>query len=274
MRIHLVSYATPKFRHRQLLLAASGKANDIIQSVTSWTSSKLAKSQFPELAPDISLNERGSGFWAWKPFIILQALQKIPAGDIVLYSDVGRKFPYIILDRPVDGFIKWLNEHNQDMVPGVMIPWNGPMSMWTKRDALIATSMDRQEIHQATPIQASFSFWRNTPQTRQFVKEWLSLCIQRKLVSDDPSADGLIELSDFKEHRHDQSLLNLCCIKHGIKGVDLGPDCPNFNERDPGMIASHMFNSDTKRSILGLVILMISSLIQWTERLVRKCVNL
>jgi hypothetical protein len=269
MKIHLVSYATPKYRHRQILLAASAKANGIAASATSWTLPKLRQSDFPQLAPDISLSERGSGFWAWKPFIIDQALQSVPDGDIVFYCDVGRKYPYILLERPLDAYARWMDEQNQDIMPGVLIPWNGPMSCWTKRDAFVATGMDRPEIHSASPIQASFSFWRAGTGTRAFVKEWLSLCIRRPLVSDDPGTTGP-EPAEFRGHRHDQSLLTLCCLKHGIQGIDIGKNESAFNERDPGQVASHIFGTSRRRSLSGKLIGLVASPLQGTEQLLRK----
>ena len=269
MLIHLVTYATRKFRHRQLLLSASAKANKVVSTTKLWTSSSLKCSSFTSLCPDISLSERGSGFWSWKPFIILQILERVPDGDVVVYSDVGRKYPYILLENTIDDFVKWMNSKNQDVMPGVRIPWNGPMSMWTKRDALIAMSMDRSEIHEATPIQASFSIWRNTPETREFVKEWQSLCLKRDLVSDDVSAINTLEHPNFIAHRHDQSLLTLCCIKHGIQGIEIGRGEPKYNERDLGILTAKLFNTQSQRTIIGSLIYVSARGIQCVEKGIR-----
>jgi hypothetical protein len=269
MPFHLVTYATTKYRHRQILLTASAKANGIVATASSWTRAKLAASEFPKLATDISLSERGSGFWAWKPFLIHKALEAVPDGDVVFYCDVGRKYPYILLEHPLDAYLDWMDRQQQDIMPGILIPWNGPMAKWTKHDAFAATAMDREEIHSTSPIQASFSFWRAGAGSRAFVTEWLSLCIQRKLVSDDPSQSGP-ELPAFRGHRHDQSLLSLCCLKHGIHGIDLGPDEPAFNERDPGLVSAHLFGTTRRRTLTGSLFRLVASPLQATEQLLRK----
>jgi hypothetical protein len=273
MPIHLVSYATPKYRHRQILLAASAKANGIVASARSWTPASLKKSQFTQLAPDIKLSERGAGFWAWKPFIILQALLSVPEGDTVFYCDVGRKYPYILLQHQLEPYISWMDDHTQDIIPGVLIPWNGPMSRWTKSDAFVGTGMDRPECHNATPIQASFSFWRASPPTRQFLNDWLSWCVQRHLVSDDPNVTGRPNASEFLGHRHDQSLLTLCCIKHNIQGIHLGNIEPSFNERDPGMVAKSLFSSLTCRSFMGKFIHHSAKSLGFIELIIRERVK-
>lgn len=273
MRVHLVSFATTKYRHRQILLAASAKANGIVATTTSWTLAKLKASEFPILAPDISPSERGSGFWAWKPFIIQKSLDSVPEGDIVFYCDVGRKYPYILLEHPLDSYMKWMDEQRQDIMPGVVIPWNGPMAMWTKRDAFIGTAMDTSDIRSAYPVQASFSFWRANSQTRTFVAEWLSWCVQRRLVSDDPSEGAEPERPEFRSHRHDQSLLTLCAIKHGVRGIDLGMEMPSFNERDPGQLSNKLFGTRSKPALTGRLIRLLATPFQAVEKMLRERIS-
>ena len=274
MRFHLVSYATAKYRHRQWFLAATAKVNGIVASATSWTPARLAASGFPTLAPDISLSERGSGFWAWKPFIILEALESLPEGETVLYCDAGRKYPYILLDTLLDPFLSWLHQHSQDIMPGIAIPWNGPMSVWTKHDAFVGTGVDGESCRRATPIQASFSLWKNHEATREFVREWLSWCVQRQLVSDDPSIGVKAEAPNFKAHRHDQSLLNLCCHKHGIRGISIGSSPPPYNERDPSHILKHVFGVGPRTTARGKAIALAARPIQAAEQALRERITL
>lgn len=222
------------------------------------------------MAPDISLAERGSGFWAWKPFIILKALESIAEGETVLYCDAGRKYPYILIDTPLDPFLSWMEEQKQSIMPGVCIPWNGPMSVWTKHDAFAGSGVDGESIRRAAPIQASFSLWRNKETTREFVREWLSCCVQRQLISDDPSVCVQTEAPDFKAHRHDQSLLNLCCHKHGIKGIEIGTREPTWNERDPSHVLQHVFGADSRTTTLGKAIALVARPIQAVEQTLRE----
>lgn len=270
MPFHLVTYATAKYRHRQIFLTASARANSIVATETSWGPLKLNAAGFTKLAPDISLSERGSGFWAWKPFVILKALEAAAVGEVILYCDAGRKYPYILLDTPLDPFVSWMDENWQDIMPGISIPWNGPMSVWTKHDAFEATGVDGESIRRAAPIQASFSLWRNTADTKEFVREWLSWCVQRQLVSDDPSASAKSEAPDFKAHRHDQSLLNLCCHKHGIKGIDIGDSQPPYNERHPSHIMKQVFGAEAHTTARGKAIALAAKPIQTVEQTLRE----
>ena len=255
MKIHLVTYATPRFRLRQLILGWSARVNRVVDTVTHWNPQKLLKSGFEERCKDIKLSERGSGFWAWKPFIIADKLREVPDGDLVFYCDVGRRFPYKTLDRGLQPFVEWMDEQRQDFLPGLAITWRGSMSVWTKRDAFVLTDMDQPEIHRLAPIQASFSLWRACHPSRDFLDDWLAWCSLRELISDDPSVCGLPELPDYFEHRHDQALLTLCCHRRGCLGLDLGNRSVSFDTRNPSEVLAHIFAASPCPPTLGIRLL-------------------
>lgn len=237
MRIHLVTYATPRFRLRQVILGWSARLNGVVNTVTHWTPENLLTAGFEDKCKDIKLSERGSGFWAWKPFIIETKLREVPEGDIVFYCDVGRLYPFKLLDQPITPYLEWMEQRDQDIMPGIEIPWDGPNSSWIKRKALVSMNQDLPEVHSATPIQASFSLWRAGTRSRKFATSWLDACSQRALVSDDPSGAGLTELPDFRGHRHDQALLSLCCISDGIQGINIGDTKPSIDTRHPSCVS-------------------------------------
>ncbi len=264
-KIHLVTYATPRFKHRQWILGLSARLNRITDTVTSWDPRILMKAGFQQCCPDIQTTERGSGFWAWKPFIILSKLQQVQDGDYVFYCDVGRRFPYKVLDRKLTPFIAWIQAGHQSSLPGLSISWRGPMSVWTKRDAFVHTGMDDNASHEMAPIQASFSLWRACPQSQNFLRSWLTWCIRRELISDDISGCGLPELPDFFEHRHDQALLTLRCKQSGYKGLEMPAQAVTYDTRNPSEVLHHVYSEprvspSIKSSLLMCAILLLSGI--------------
>jgi hypothetical protein len=229
----LVTFGTRAFRFRQILFGASAAVNKIVDRSKHWSPKQLAEAGFPGPESQVRLSERGAGYWSWKPFVILQALEQAAEGDLVFYSDVGRAHVRLMRTR-LDPFLRWMDEQGQDCLPGAEIPWYGPMSVWTKRDAFVYLGMDEDRYKAAIPIQASFSLWRKTPAVMAFVREWKEACGDRRLVSDDPSTCGLPESADFREHRHDQSVLSLLCFKHGLTPLrHAGGKKPPFADRAP-----------------------------------------
>ena len=267
-RVHLVTFATPRFYHRQLLLGISARVNGIVDTVTEWSPGRLNDAGFQKKVPDIRFSERGVGYWSWKPFIIQQKLHEVPEGGVVLYCDVGRFFPYRLLDQSLDPFLRWMDENHQDIMPGVLIPWHGPMSAWTKRDALVEMGMDRPEIHRMIPIEASFSIWRKSEQSLNLVTSWQVLCAKRQMISDDPNQCGLPNLPDFREHRHDQAILTLCCHQSGIRGLDLGDQKPDYDYRTPSEVLKIKWPDEIYRaqSIAGMALRYASQVMSLIEK--------
>jgi len=273
MNTHLITFATPRFRPRQLLLGWSALANGVVNTVTHWTPKKLKAGGFEIKCPKVKLNERGSGFYSWKPFIIQRRLQETPEADIVFYCDVGRLFPYKLLNDSVSVFLDWMQDNQQSVMPGVQIPWHGPMSMWTKRDAFVSMSMDKPLFHSATPIQASFSIWINNPESRDIVSEWMILSGDRQIISDDPSQKGLPELRDFHEHRHDQSLLSLICLKRRLQGVYLGVEEPMIDPKYPSEVSEFLSGKRSEATFNGKLISGLAGVIERAEWFARRWIK-
>jgi len=258
--IKLVSYASPEYYLRQILLNQTALMSSAVQKTASWNPGKLKKNDFKKNCPSISLNERGGGWWAWKPFIILKELDKLQDGDLLLYCDTGRVYPFKIFDRPLTPLLQWLETTGQSFLPGIEIPWSGPMSQWTKRDAFILTGCDEKKFYQAPSIQASFSLWKACPQSQDFVQQWLAWCSDRRLVSDDQNTCGHVNLPDFIEHRHDQSLLSLLCLKMGLSGLAIGSKKPSFEEKNPAFVAAYLGEQQTSSVRLQTVKLLSTTL--------------
>lgn len=252
--LRIVSYATSRFRLRQQVLHQTALLSGAVEEASSWNRKKLERYDFEEACPALRLDERGGGWWAWKPFIILKELEAMTDGQWLLYCDVGRLYPFKVVDRPLGRLIAWAEDRQTHFVPGVRIPWNGPMSRWTKRDAFVLTDSDAEKFHTADPIQASFSLWKACPESRAFVAKWLMWSADRRLITDDVNTCHFPNLPDFQEHRHDQSLLSLLCLREGRPGLDLGTERPLFDEKNPAAVAAFLGEPPSRRLMLRIVL--------------------
>jgi hypothetical protein len=162
-----------------------------------------------------------------------------------------------------------MKAHEQSVMPGIQIPWNGPMSIWTKRDAFVSMSMDTPSVHATAPIQASFSIWVNNPVSRDIANEWMALSADRQMISDDPSKLGFPDLPDFYEHRHDQSLLSLVCLKRCIEGMDVGCDMPPIDTKNPSNVTELLGGKTGDSTAQGRLVAGLASVVErleWTAR--------
>ena len=231
MAIHFVSFATPSFRPRQWMLERSAKWLGMADVIHSWNPARLAADGFTTRNADLFPGSKGYGWYAWKPYIILQALRAADEGDLIIYQDVGRREPILVRHR-LSFWQDYLKEHQQDCVPGVLIPWWGPNRLWTKQQTLTELGMDEPRFRDCPQVQASWSVWRKCPQSIEFITEWTELCSRRKLVSGDLEWGIENEDNGFIEHRWDQSLLTLLTWKNGLKPISsLQQASPEINEK-------------------------------------------
>ena len=218
MNICLVTFATTwKFRLNQFFLNQSGLAFAGFTKVSPWDADRLRMEEFYRLHRNILDHSRGSGYWLWKPYIILKELKRLGDGDYVVYTDCGRRKAQLF-SRRIDSLLEWCSS-NRGVLPGVYIPQWGASRIWTKRDCFVLMGCDEENYWDSCQIQGSFSVWQKNRFSISFLEKWLSYCTDERILTDIPNTCGLPDFPDFKEHRHDQSVLTICAIADGLQGL-------------------------------------------------------
>jgi hypothetical protein len=234
MNVCLVTFATTaRFRRNQLLLNESALAVAGFTEVSPWDSERFQREEFYQLHRNILDQKRGGGYWLWKPYIILQELKRLNDGDYVVYSDCGRR-PQSF-SRRIDTLLEWCSD-NGGVLPGVYVPHWGANRRWTKRDCFVLMGCDHEEYWNPCQVQAAFSVWQKNELSLSFVEKWLHYCTDERILTDIPNTCGLPHFADFVDHRHDQSVLTLCTLTEGLRGLGdpLGhrPFCDNDKRID------------------------------------------
>jgi hypothetical protein len=224
----LVSFATnPKWYRAQQLLNDSAKQGGF-DGVISYTD-KGRDWDFVKKYKDVA-STRGYGYWQWKPIIILDALSKLDDGDIVGYVDSGN----LIVNR-LDYIFNICNE--QEIVLFDNRDGNFQMTThknkeWTKRDCFVLMNCDSEEYYNASQVDGAYQFYKKTPKTIKFLEEYISFCSNDNIISDLPNTTK-DNLPEFKDHRHDQSILSLMAIKHSIPLLPEPSEWGNYLEDRP-----------------------------------------
>lgn len=183
-----------------------------VDSVHEWDREMIQQTEFYQLNKEILDAPRGSGFWAWKSFIIYKALLDMNESDVLCYADAGIEFindvQHIIDVMDEDVFLFGNNWNHVD---------------WCKGDTFFAINggfhcsvhdlMESYAVHKQ--VQASVIFIRPTQKAKEFIKEWLCYCMMPGLIDDRPSKEP--NYPTFSDHRHDQAILTCLQIKHGYK---------------------------------------------------------
>jgi len=155
-------------------------------------------------------SKRGAGYWLWKPYLILKAMNKINEGDIIFYLDLGDHLHsdiYNMIDKTV------MDNSGFFLVNGNFINKD-----WTKYDCFNLMNCYEEKYTESTQLEAGCCAFRKDNNVISFLKEWLFFCCNYDIISDDQSVR--IDRS-FNEHRYDQSILTNLKIKHEIKTVHI-----------------------------------------------------
>ena len=145
---------------------------------------------------------RGAGFWLWKPYFILKALEASEPGDVIVYTDAGVEFV-----NNVEQLIKAKGDEP------VMIFGNGwRHGDWCKADVVKAMSAELYVNHDQA--QASCLIFDVCLYSKAFVSEWLEWCCKPGMIDDSPSKEP--NEPTFREHRHDQAILTNLAIRENL----------------------------------------------------------
>jgi hypothetical protein len=152
---------------------------------------------------------RGFGYWIWKPMILKHLLSILPDDSVVFYADAGCE-----ISKTGN---KKLRLYIRRTLTGDAIFFKLPYaeSMWSKRDLLDHPKLRIERPNSLPHYQATYFLLKNNDKMRQMISDWYEIASQEnyRFLNDEPSS--AVEYEDFKEHRHDQSILS--CLIHAYK---------------------------------------------------------
>jgi hypothetical protein len=161
---------------------------------------------------------RGAGYWLWKPWLILQYVQRARDGDVIMYTDASTR-----LIATITPLVSLVEEF--EIVP-FRLQDKHVEEKYTKRDAYVLLDMEpivRSQTH------ASYILLKKTPRTIAFVSEWLHYASDHRAITDEPSVFGNESLV-FEDHRHDQAIYSLLVRKYNLTRF---PCISQHNRFDP-----------------------------------------
>lgn len=153
---------------------------------------------------------RGFGWFAWKGFIIMDALERFCAyDDVVLFVDADTR-PIadltVLFETAYREHAMFFNAYGCDNLT------------YCKRDCFIVMGQDHAPYtdHRTAGV-ARFMLFRKGPwKPRQFLMEWLTYCVNPLATTFDRSVLAA-EYPDLSQHRTEQAIMTLLTYKYGYK---------------------------------------------------------
>uniref|UniRef100_A0A6C0B7V2 Nucleotide-diphospho-sugar transferase domain-containing protein n=1 Tax=viral metagenome TaxID=1070528 RepID=A0A6C0B7V2_9ZZZZ len=182
----------------------------LFTTITAYTGAYLKKDKtfWKQHGEFITKHKRGFGYWLWKPYLILKTMNQLKDGEIILYLDCGCELDlsekkYLIDSIEIVKKDKIIGSDTQCME-----------KVWNKRDLIEFLDMDKDEHTSSSQRQAGALMIFVCDETRKLVNEWYQLSCDYHNIDDSPSI--LPNCTEFKEHRHDQSIFSLLTKKYNV----------------------------------------------------------
>lgn len=167
----------------------------------------------PEELPDsirkhpLMQYRRGGGYWFWKPYVILTALQEMNDGDILVYADAGCSI------RPSEEWNTFFNILKKKSVLAFKLGFRN--KFYTKRSALNYITREEKYWSEYQQIAGGILLIRKTAESMQCISTWLQLMdTHPELVTDVSEDERKDEAPYFIEHRHDQCILSTSLFRY------------------------------------------------------------
>jgi hypothetical protein len=198
-------------------ICEQAKKTDLFDEIKGFTDNDLRNdiSFWDKHGNFISKNPRGFGYWVWKSYLILQTLDKMSVGDILLYCDCGNEINY----HAKEEFNKLLESSSEKQL--IATDSGHSTRNWTKRDLLVLLDMDNDSVLSQNQHQSNTMIFVKNDNIMNVVREWYSLSENYHNIDDSPSR--IQNYLEFVEHRHDQSIFNLLIIKYNLRNIDFDP---------------------------------------------------
>jgi len=234
--IYHVTYADGQMSKSAMLAQKSALKHGCNFSV--FMNEKSISAEFYNLNKSILDQNRGAGYWLWKPYIINKMLNRINENEYLVYTDAGVEF--------VNDISILINKMDQDVF---IFGNNYSHYDWCKSDVIktILPDWEYQYINDKRQAQASVLIVKNTEASRIFIGKWLKYCQIDHFITD--SQSFIPNCYTFQEHRHDQAVLTCLAYKYGINlhywpahyngGQFVYDKHPQFSEDDYPVIFHH-----------------------------------
>jgi hypothetical protein len=217
MKIHLTlfntksNYGQEGYYDKSIQVLIDSFKNNGVDYVHHYTEDNVPWGD--DLKPYFETYKRnGYGFWAFKPLIILDVMNKIDDGDVVIYHDAGRPEYKFEVKNSIVPLVNIVKNHYQ----GIGLcegPWSH--NQYTKDKCFKMMDCDTPYIRQKNQLAASIGIYEKNPKSLLFLNDWKKWCLTHQAICTEEPGD--FKHDNFQAHRHDQSILTNLLHLYSLK---------------------------------------------------------
>ena len=222
-KIHFITYANDKFKDAKKRIVEEANSFGEFSSVKGFGPEDLSV-EFSTKYKHVLSQSRGAGFWAWRPHILKETLDRMNDGEFLVYLDAGCKLnpqgkkrfhEYIdLLDKSEYGFLSFA------MSGGV-----GPGSLEPERNYSVKEVFKYFSIDMESEMAKSGQYLGGVLILQKNAHAMKLVDMFMKALEDDPLMfsdyyNTNMQKHYFRDNRHDQSISSIIRKIHGSVVID------------------------------------------------------
>ena len=213
-RVFITFGTTNRFQKSLDRIKKEAESMDIFDNIIAYNEDDLKneKEFWDKNGKFVESNQRGYGYWIWKPYLILKTLRNMKDGDVLVYCDSGSTLrssgrpklleytKHCVESKTGIFCFQLLTEHEKQ---------------WSKMDLLDKLDIHNQPMLDSIQIMATDIIFCKRAESIAFVEKWYETCMDDnyRYLTDETSKSPNDQF--FIEHRHDQSIFSLLVKKDG-----------------------------------------------------------
>ena len=207
MKKYHINFAHGKYLKSQIYCSQSAKEVGF-DEVISYNFLDIDK-EFLQKNINIFNQNRGFGYWLWKPYFIHKTLKIMNDGDLLVYSDSGSIYQASV--QPLIDIIR------KDKHGVLSFELKGLIEKdYTKLDTFNLMDLNDTKYTDSSQREATYIWLIKNDFTVKLIEDYLEYAQNEDIITDSPNKTGN-NYTTFKDHRHDQSIWSLLCKKYNIE---------------------------------------------------------
>ena len=212
MEAELVSFLFPRSRVTETRLRRQAGRFRSISKVSIYSLDELRRISSEAEIGSALRSRKGFGYYYWKPRVILDALEKIQPGGLLVYLDAGSHLNVFGEQR----FKEYLQFCAKSEFGLLAFQTRFPEHQWTKESVFRHFAVDQDsQVRSSGQVQAGFLVIKNAEPARRLLREWNQVFLEHPELADD-SVSAFTNSQAFSSNRHDQSILSVLYKKEGL----------------------------------------------------------
>lgn len=211
-KIHFITYGdSRKYTVSKKHILGLAKQSNFFDSCFGYSQNDLSL-DFRLKYKNILKQERGGGYYLWKPWIIYNSLKNIRSNDFLVYADAGSTFNYFGKTRFYD-YIEMLDVSDYGNLR-FENPKNYIEKEWTSKELFKYFNIQLDsKIANSPQLMGGHIIFQKNKHTHEYLESFFEVVDYDENLITDYYSDSSIK--GFQENRHDQSIFSLLSKKIG-----------------------------------------------------------